>query len=61
MNYQIGQTYWVSNPKAGKNKQTCGELLGWAANNTLAILYNKRWGMLYASIDNLNKHNKDNI
>lgn len=54
--YKIGETYWATNPKAGKNMQSCGELIGWSKDN-LAILYNNRWGKIYATVKNLDRHN----
>jgi len=54
--YIIGETYWAKNPAAGRNMQTCGELIGWADDGR-AILYNKRWGKFYATIENLDEHN----
>ena len=54
--YQIGETYWATNPKAGRNKQSCGVLIGWTPDH-LAILWNKNWGTIYATEENLNNHN----
>ena len=54
--YRIGETYWAKNPKAGRNTQSCGILVGWTGDGK-AILENKRWGTIYATIANLNKHN----
>lgn len=54
--YKIGETYYASNPKAGRGIQSCGELIGWKDDNT-AILWNKRWGKIYATIKNLDEHN----
>ena len=54
--YIIGERYWVSNPKAGKNKQSSGKLIRWV-NNDLAVLYNERWGFIFATLENLNNHN----
>ena len=54
--YRIGETYWAKNPMAGRNKQSCGVLIGWTAD-CKAILYNKRWGNIYATIKNLDEHN----
>ena len=59
MEYIIGNTYWASNPAAGRNMQSPGELVGWKENN-LAILYNKRYGLFYATKTNLDQHNKSN-
>ena len=59
MEYVIGNTYWASNPKAGKHMQGCGELIGWK-NRTTAMLFNKRWGIIFATKENLDKHNKEN-
>ena len=56
MKYIIGETYWASNKAAGKNIQSCGELIGWTKDG-MAILYNKRWGRIYATIENLDQHN----
>lgn len=58
MNYIIGETYWASNPAAGRNMQSPGELIRWTEND-VAILYNKRWGIFYATKKNLNSHNKE--
>ena len=44
-------------PKAGHNKQSCRVLIGWTAD-CKAILYNKRYGNIYATIKNLNEHNQ---
>lgn len=54
--YTIGEIYWASNLKAGKNKQSNGKLLGWLSNN-IAILFNKKWGVIYATLENLEEHN----
>ena len=54
--YIIGETYWAKNPKAGHNKQSCGVLTGWTTDGK-AILENKRWGNIYATIENLNEQN----
>lgn len=54
--YIIGQTYWATNYKAGRNKQSCGVLVGWTGDGK-AVLENKRWGTIYATMENLNKHN----
>ena len=54
--YVIGQTYWATNPKAGRNKQSCGVLVGWTSDGK-AILENKRWGTILATFQNLNEHN----
>ena len=54
--YQFGKLYWVTNPKAGKHTQSCGELVKWVDENT-AMLYNKRWGIIFATKENLDKHN----
>ncbi|WP_029201805.1 hypothetical protein [Oribacterium sp. NK2B42] len=58
--YRIGETYWASNPRAGHNKQSCGVLIGWTAD-CKAILQNKRWGNIYATIKNLDEHNGKEI
>ena len=55
--YKIGEKYWVTNPKAGRNMQSCGTLIRW--DNNIAILFNDRWGYLYATRENLDWHNKD--
>lgn len=57
MDYIIGNVYWVHNPKAGKNMQSPGKLISWV-DNTIAMLYNERWDILFADIENLNKHNE---
>ena len=54
--YIIGETYWASNPAAGRNMQSTGELVGWEMDN-LAILYNSRYGLFYATRKNLDEHN----
>ena len=54
--YIIGETYWATNKKAGRNMQSCGILIGWKDENT-AILENKRWGKIYATVENLDSHN----
>lgn len=54
--YKMGETYWASNEKAGINMQSCGELVGWT-DDGLAILWNKRWGKIYATKKNLDEHN----
>ena len=54
--YEIGDTYWASNPKAGKNKQSCGTLIGWTKGGK-AILYNRRYGEIRATLEDLNAHN----
>ena len=54
--YIIGEAYWAKNPMAGRNKQSCGTLIGWTEDGK-AILYNKRWGNIYATIENLDSHN----
>lgn len=59
MIYTVGETYWATNPKAGKNRQSCGKLMGWKDQDT-AILYNKRWGIIFATKENLDKHNEEN-
>lgn len=56
--YIIGETYWASNPIAGRNIQSPGELIGWKDN--LAILYNQRYGLFYATRKNLDEHNEEN-
>lgn len=54
--YIIGEKYFASNYLAGKNMQSSGELVGWTEHN-LAILYNKNWGIFYATVKNLDEHN----
>lgn len=56
--YKIGEKYWASNPKAGRNIQSPGTLAGWDEYNN-AILFNDRWGYWHVSIENLDSHNKD--
>ena len=56
--YQIGETYWASNPKAGHNIQSPGILIKWNDFNN-ATLFNKRWGYWNISKENLDLHNKD--
>ena len=31
--YKIGEKYWASNPKAGRNMQSSGTLIGWDEYN----------------------------
>ena len=54
--YRIGETYWAANPEAGRNAQSPGILTGWTADGK-AILQNKRWGRIYATVRNLDEHN----
>ena len=54
--YEIGETYWASIPKAGKNKQSSGILIGWTDKGE-AILYSKRYGEIKTNIEDLNAHN----
>ncbi len=54
--YKIGEVYWASNERAGRNMQSCGELIGWTEDG-LAILWNKKWGRIYATVKNLDEHN----
>lgn len=54
--YIIGEFYYAKNPKAGRNMQSGGVLIGWTDDGK-AILENKRWGKIYATIQNLNEHN----
>lgn len=54
--YRIGETYWATNPKAGRNRQSCGILVRWTAD-CKAVLYNKRHGEWCATIKNLDEHN----
>ena len=56
--YRIGEKYWASNPKAGKNIQSNGILIDWDQYNN-AILFNQHWGYWYATKENLDKHNKN--
>lgn len=60
MEYIIGETYWASNPAAGHNMQSPGELVGWERDN-LAILYNRRYGLFYATKKNLDEHNEEEV
>ena len=53
----IGNKYWIKNPKAGNNKQSCATLLGWDQNHMVATLFSDRWGYLYATLQNLEEHN----
>ena len=54
--YEIGETYWTTNPKAGKNKQSSGILIGWTEKGE-AILYSKRYCEIKTTIEDLNDHN----
>ena len=54
--YRIGETYWATNPEAGRNAQSPSILTGWTADGK-AILQNKRWGRIYATVRNLDEHN----
>ena len=54
--YKIGEKYWATNPKAGRNKQSCGTLTGWTTDGK-AILHNERWGTIIADTANLDAHN----
>lgn len=56
MEYKIGEIYWISNPKAGKNKQSNGKLIQFIENNQ-ALLYNDRWGFIITTLEDLEKHN----
>lgn len=55
-NYEIGGFYYASNPLAGRNMQSGGTLVGWTESGK-AILYNKRWGNIIATVENLDAHN----
>ena len=54
--YKIGGIYWAKNPKAGRNRMSQGVLLGWTPSG-MAVLENKRWGIFYATTENMDKHN----
>lgn len=54
--YEIGGFYYASNPLAGRNMQSGGTLVGWTESGK-AVLYNKRWGNILATVENLDAHN----
>ena len=56
MKYTIGKTYWFKNEYAGRNMQSCGTLERFIGDNE-AEMYNKRYGLIVVTIDNLDQHN----
>ena len=54
--YIIGETYWFKNPAAGRNMQSPGVLINWT-DSGLAVLSSKRYGTIYATVENLDVHN----
>lgn len=54
--YLIGEVYRASNPKAGKNRLSCGVLKGWTEDG-LAQLKHPRWGIFTATREDLDAHN----
>ena len=53
--YVIGEVYWFKNERAGRNIQSCGILESF--ENGKARMFNKRFGYIRVTIENLNEHN----